>query len=80
MKDIMAQRAATGANLANLGQTGLTNAISAAGVPLSASQASMDYANKIIAGITGVPTGTVTPNFAGTQGSTKTGSSFGLSL
>lgn len=79
-KDIMAQRAATGANLAQLGQSGLTGAVTAAGVPLSAAQAGMDYFNKIVAGAQGTPTGTLIPNFSGTQGSTKTGSSFGFSL
>lgn len=80
MKDIQAQRAATGMNLAQLGQSGMQGAVTAAGVPLSAAQAGMDYFNKIVAGAQGTPTATLIPNFSGTQGSTKTGSSFGFSI
>jgi len=79
-KDIAAQRMATGANLAQFGQTGINNAVTAAGVPLSAAQTGLDYYNKMMAGTQGTPTATLLPNFTGTQGSTKTGSSFGFSL
>jgi len=79
-KDIQAQRAATGMNLAQLGQTGVQGAVNAAGVPLTAAQTGLDYYNKILAGVTGTPTSTLIPNFTGTQGSTKTGTSFGFSL
>ena len=80
MKDIQAQRAATGANLANIGSTNIGGAITAAGIPLTAAQTGMDYYNKILAGLYGTPTATSNPNFAGTQGTTKSGSSFGFSL
>jgi len=77
-KDIAAQRAATGMNLAQLGQTGVQGAVSAAGVPLSAAQAGTDFFNKNASLLFGTPQ--VNPNFTGAQGSTKTGSSFGISI
>jgi hypothetical protein len=79
-KDIAAQRMATGSNLAQLGQTGVQGAVNAAGVPLTAAQTGLDYYNKILAGVTGTPTSTLIPNFQGTQGSTKNGTSFGISI
>lgn len=79
-KDIAAQRAATGANLANIGTTGISNAVTAAGVPLSAAQMGLEYWNKALGGLYGVPQASTNPNFAGTQGSTTSGTKFGISI
>jgi len=79
-KDIAAQRAATGMNLAQLGSQNVTGAVTAAGVPLSAAQVGMDYRNKILAGLYGTPTATTTPNFTGSQGSTTSGNQFGFKI
>lgn len=79
-KDIAAQRAATGANLAGIGQTSLGNAITAAGVPVSAAQMGLDYWNKALGGLYGVPQQATNPNFAGTQGSTTSGTQYGFKI
>lgn len=76
--NIAQQRAAAASNLANIGQTGVTGAVTAAGVPLSAAQAGTDYWNKTASLLFGTPQ--VNPNFTGAQGQTKTGASFGINI
>ena len=76
--NIAQQRAAAGQALAGIGQQGVTGAVSAAGVPLSAAQAGTDYFNKTASLLFGTPQ--VNPNFTGAQGTSKSGSSFGINL
>lgn len=77
-RDVAAQRAAAAQSLAGLGQQGITGAIGAAGVPLSAAQAGTDYWNKTASLLFGAPQ--VAPNFTGAQGTSTSGSKFGISI
>jgi hypothetical protein len=79
-KDIAAQRAATGANLAQIGQTGLTGAQTAAGNVVTASMTPQDFYNKYASIIFGTPSSSYNANFTGTQGQTKTGTSMGIQI
>jgi len=76
--NIAQQRAAAAQSLAGIGQTGVQGSVTAAGVPLSAAQAGTDYWNKTASLLFGTPQ--VNPNFTGAQGTSKTGSSFGINL
>jgi hypothetical protein len=77
-KDIAAQRAGAASNLAQLGQGGIGQALGAAGTQVTASMTPQDLYNKYASVIFGTPSASYNPNFAGTQGQTKTGSSFGF--
>jgi len=55
LKDISAQRAAVGANLAQIGQGGLSQALGAAGTGLTAAGAPQDLYNKYASVIFGTP-------------------------
>lgn len=79
-KDIAAQRAAAGTNLAQIGQTGLTGAQAAAGNVVTAGMTPQDLYNKYASVIFGTPTASYSTNFAGTQGQTKTGTSLGINI
>jgi hypothetical protein len=77
---IAQQRAGVGSTLAQLGQQGIQGAVSAAGVPLSASQAGTDYFNKVASVLYGVPQSSFSAPYQGSQGSTVTGNKFGISI
>jgi len=79
-KDIAAQRAGVASNLAQLGQGGIGQALGAAGTQVTAAMTPQDLYNKYASVIFGTPSASYNPNFAGTQGSTTTGSKFGLSI
>ena len=79
-KDIAAQRLQAATTLAGLGQGGLGQAVSAAGTQVSAAMTPQDLYNKYASVIFGTPSASYTPNFAGTQGTTSTGSNTGISL
>ena len=79
-KDIAAQRASTAANLAQLGQGGLGQAITAAGTKVTAAMTPQDLYNKYAGVIFGTPSASYNPNFAGTQGSAVTGTKMGISI
>lgn len=79
-KDIAAQRMQTGANLAQLGQGGIGQGLAAAGTQVTAAMTPQDLYNKYASVIFGTPSASYNPNFAGTQGSTKTGTSLGINL
>jgi len=79
-KDIAAQRAGVGSNLAQLGQAGLGGAMGAAGTQVTASMTPQDLYNKYASVIFGTPSASYNPNFSGTQGATKTGTSMGISI
>ena len=77
LKDISAQRAGVGAQLAQIGQGGLAQSLAAAQTGLGASQAQLDYVNKLLSGgAYGAPAGSysVGPYGSSSAGNqTKTG-------
>lgn len=79
-KDIAAQRAGVASNLAQVGQAGLGGAVSAAGTSVTAAMTPQDLYNKYASVIFGTPSASYNPNFSGTQGVTKTGTSMGISI
>lgn len=80
-KDIAAQRMGVGSTLAQLGQGGIGQALGAAGTKVTASAQPLQQYGSLFAPIAfGTPTASYNPNFAGTQGSTTTGSKFGISI
>jgi hypothetical protein len=72
LKDIAAQRAAVGSNLAQLGQGGIGQALGAAGQGVTAAMTPQQLYNQYASVIFGTPAASYNPNFAGTQGSTST--------
>lgn len=79
-RDIAAQRMGVGTTLANLGQGGIGQALGAAGQGVTASMVPQELYNKYASVIFGAPAASYSPNFAGTQGGTTSGSKFGLSI
>lgn len=79
---VEANRATAAQKLGEFGEKGLTGATGQAGAAINFAGAPQDVFNKYASVIFGVPQANTTPNFAGTQGSTQTGSSqskgFGL--
>jgi len=79
---VEANRATAAQKLAEFGEKGLTGATGQAGAKVGFAGAPQDVFNKYASVIFGVPQANTTPNFAGTQGNTQTGSSqskgFGL--
>lgn len=75
---VEANRAAAANQLASFGQQGLTGAQQAAGAQIGYAGAPQDIYNKYASVVFGVPQANTTPNFAGTQGSTSSGSSKGF--
>jgi hypothetical protein len=79
---VEANRATAAQKLAEFGEKGLTGATGQAGAKIGFAGAPQDVFNKYASVIFGVPQANTTPNFAGTQGNTQTGSSqskgFGL--
>jgi hypothetical protein len=79
-KDIAAQRAGVASNLAQIGQGGIGQGLSAAGTQVTAAMTPQDLYNKYASVIFGTPSASYNPNFSGTQGATKTGTSMGISI
>jgi len=81
-KDIALQRMQAGSTLAGLGQGGIGQAIGAAGQGVTAAMTPQEYYNRYATALFGTPSASYNPNFAGTQGSTSTGTknSFGISI
>lgn len=67
-------------SLLGAGEAGLSAAQQAAANRISYAQTPQDIYNKYAQVVFGVPQSTTTPNYAGTQGSTNTGSSKGFRL
>jgi len=80
MKNITAQRLTAGSDLARLGQGGLGQALGAAGQGVSAAMTPQDYFNKYSGVLFGVPGGSYTPDFRGTQGTTTTASNYNMGI
>jgi hypothetical protein len=82
LNNIAAQQAAAGQALAGYGQTGLSQAQTAAGQQLTASMAPQALYNQYAGVLFGTPSTSYNPNFAGTQAVTQTGqtSQMGLNI
>jgi hypothetical protein len=74
---IMGQRAGAAQTLAGLGQGGIGQALGAAGQVVTAAGVPSDLYNKYASVIFGTPSSSYNANFAGTQGSNKTGFELG---
>lgn len=77
-KDIAAQRLTAAGQLAQLGQTGIGQALGAAGTGTTAAMIPQEFYNKYASIIFGVPATSYGANFAGTQGQTTQGTKMGL--
>jgi hypothetical protein len=75
---IAAQRLQAGQNLASLGQGGIGQALGAAGQGVSAAMTPQQLYNQYASVIFGTPAASYTPDFRGTQGSTKTENTSGF--
>jgi len=71
-QQIAAQRAGVGAQLAQLGQSGIGQALGASGNAVSASMVPQQLYNQYASVIFGTPAGSYTPDFRGTQSSSGT--------
>jgi hypothetical protein len=86
LKDISAQRAAVGSDLARLGQGGLGQGLGAAGQAVTAAMTPQQLYNQYASVIFGTPAASYSPDFRGTQGSTtnesnyKLGASYGIKV
>ena len=79
-QQIAAQRAGVGAQLAGLGQSGLAQALGAAGQGVNASMIPMNFANTYGGALGLVNSNTYNPNFSGTIGSTTNGSGWNVGI
>jgi len=81
-QQIAAQRAGVGAQLAQLGQGGIGQALGAAGNAVSASMVPQQLYNQYASVIFGTPAGSYNPDFRGTQSSTtdKSEYNFGFKI
>jgi hypothetical protein len=75
---IAAQRLAAANSLAQLGQGGIGQAMGAAGQQVTAAMTPQQMYNQYASVIFGTPAASYTPNFAGTQGTTTSGSKAGV--
>jgi hypothetical protein len=74
MRDVAQQKLSAGSSLAGLGQGGLGQAIGAASQGVTASMVPQQLYNMLVGQVYGIPQGTYTPNFSGTQSGTTSGS------
>ena len=77
---IAQQRAAAGSTLASLGQSGINQALGAAGTQVTASMTPQQLYNQYASVIFGTPSTSYNPNFSGTQSVSTNGSNSVLSL
>jgi len=77
-RDIATQRAGVGATLANIGSGNIGQALGAAGQGVSAAMTPQQLYNQYASVIFGTPAASYNPDFRGTQGSTSSGSQFGI--
>ena len=77
---IAQQRAAAGSTLASLGQSGINQALGAAGTQVTASMTPQQLYNQYASVIFGTPSTSYNPNFSGTQGQSTTGSNNTIGL
>ena len=74
--NIAAQRMQAGSTLASLGQGGIGQAIGAAGQGVTAAMTPQQLYNQYSGVLFGTPSASYNPNFAGTQGSTSSGTAY----
>jgi hypothetical protein len=74
---VQANKLTAGNELANIGNTNLTNALGAVSSRIGFAGAPQDVLSKYASVVYGIPQGSTTPNFTGTQGSTGTTSGSG---
>jgi hypothetical protein len=77
-QQIAAQRAGVGAQLAQLGQGGIGQALGASGNAVSASMVPQQLYNQYASVIFGTPAGSYSPDFRGTQSSSGTSDNWNL--
>jgi hypothetical protein len=77
---IAAQRASVGSNLAQLGQSGIGQALGAAGNAVSAAMTPQQLYNQYASVIFGTPAASYTPDFRGTQSQSASGSKAGIDV
>lgn len=77
-RDIAAQRAGVGSQLAQLGQGGIGQALGAAGSAVSASMTPQQLYNQYASVIFGTPSASYNPDFRGTQGTSTDGYKAGI--
>ena len=77
-QQIAAQRAGAGAQLAQLGQSGIGQALGASGNAVSAAQVPQDFYNKYSSVIYGVPATSYNADYRGTQGSNSNTSNWNM--
>jgi hypothetical protein len=77
-QQIAAQRAGVGAQLAQLGQSGIGQALGASGNAVSASMVPQQLYNQYASIIFGTPAGSYNPDFRGTQSSSGSSSNYNL--
>jgi hypothetical protein len=73
---VAAQRAAAATQLAQLGQGGIGQALGAAGQGVSAAMTPQQFYNQYASVLFGTPSAQITPDFRGTQGSTRSSNTF----
>jgi hypothetical protein len=72
------QRAGVASNLAQLGQSGIGQALGAAGTGVTAAMTPQQLYNQYSSVIFGTPAASYNPNFAGTQGTSSSGTKAGI--
>lgn len=77
-QQIAAQRAGVGAQLAQLGQSGIGQALGASGNAVSASMVPQQLYNQYASVIFGTPAGSYNPDFRGTQSSSGSSSNYNI--
>ena len=86
LKDISAQRASVGSDLARLGQGGIGQGLGAAGQAVTAAMTPQQLYNQYASVIFGTPSASYNPDFRGTTGSSSqstnynVGAKYGISL
>lgn len=80
MNNIAQQQQSAATNLASLGQSGIGQAIGAAGQGITAAMAPQQLYNQYASVLFGTPASSYNPNFAGTQGQTQTTDSTKLGI
>ena len=78
LRDISAQRASVGSDLARLGQGGIGQGLGAAGQAVTAAMTPQQLYNQYASVIFGTPAASYSPDFRGTQGSTSNESKYNV--
>lgn len=79
-KDIAAQRASVGSNLAQIGQGGIGQAMGAATQGVTAAMTPQQLYNQYASVIFGTPSSSYNPNFSGTQGTNTSSTNYNMGI